>query len=118
MKRGGRFLLWILFGLLVVILFTYLTQQLWNWLVPELFSGPAISFWQAFGLLVLSKILFSGFGRKGCYGPRGHYSWKGRLHEKFSHMSADEREAFKRKMREKWCPTSSDAPSDQHDANG
>lgn len=105
MKRGGRFILWILFGLLAVALFTLLTQQLWNWLVPALFAGPIITFWQALGILALSKILFAGFGKRGCYGPRGHHSWKGRLHEKFSNMSPDEREAFKQRMREKWCPS-------------
>ena len=31
---------------------------LWNWLVPELFNGPTITFWQSAGLFVLCNILF------------------------------------------------------------
>ena len=37
---------------------------LWNALVPELFRGPVLGFWQAAGLLVLSRILFGGFQRR------------------------------------------------------
>ena len=42
------------------------TMYLWNWLVPLLFHGPVVTFLQALGLLVLSKILFGGFGRTFC----------------------------------------------------
>jgi hypothetical protein len=31
---------------------------LWNWLMPELFRLPAITFWQALGLNLLAWILF------------------------------------------------------------
>ena len=37
-------------------------QWLWNWLLPEIFGLPRITFWQALGLLALSRILFGGFG--------------------------------------------------------
>lgn len=100
MKRGGKILLWILFGILVVALVTFLTQQLWNWLIPTLFSGPVINFWQMLGLLVLSKILLGGFGR-GHHG--GGHQWKMRAQKKFARLSPDERESIKQKMWEKWC---------------
>lgn len=110
MKRGGKILLWILFGILVVALVTYLTQQLWNWLIPVLFGGPVITFWQTFGLLVLSKILLGGFGK----GPhRGGHSWKSRAREKFSRLSPDERESLKQKMWQKWCRTYDDAGAEK-----
>ena len=38
---------------------------LWNWLVPELFNGPELTYWQTLGLFILSKILFSGIGGGG-----------------------------------------------------
>ena len=41
------------------------TMYLWNWLMPLLFKLPAITFLQAIGLLVLSKILFGGFRGRG-----------------------------------------------------
>lgn len=43
-----------IFGLIVMLL--------WNWLMPAIFGLPCITFWQAFGLLALCKILFGGLG--------------------------------------------------------
>lgn len=103
MKRGGKIFLWVLLGVGVVLLFTLLTQQLWNWLVPRLFAGPPITFWQTAGLLLLSKILLSPLGGgRGC-GPSQAPHWKKSLHNKFSQMTPEEREAWKKKMKEKWC---------------
>lgn len=31
---------------------------LWNWLMPELFKLPAITYWQSLGLHVLCNLLF------------------------------------------------------------
>ena len=105
MKRGGKFFAWVLLGLLVVAAVVFVTQHLWNWLVPVLFNGPSISFWQAAGLLLLSKILFSGLGGK-CHDKRASgMSWKYKMYDKFAAMSPEEREAFKKKMQEKWCPS-------------
>jgi hypothetical protein len=39
-----------------------LVLQLWNWLLPPLFGWSQITFWQAIGILALSRILFGGFG--------------------------------------------------------
>lgn len=35
-------------------------MALWNWLVPALFHGPAITYWQAAGLLILFGLITSG----------------------------------------------------------
>ena len=65
-----------------IIVFPFVTMTLWNWLIPALFSGPIISYWQALGLILLSKILFSS----GCGGRhskhRHHGPWKSHLREK------------------------------------
>ncbi len=56
------------FGVLDVgamFLFVWLVMLLWNALVPELFSGPVLSYWQTAGVFLLSKILLSGFGGSG-----------------------------------------------------
>lgn len=102
MKKGKKILLIILFGTLAVLVMGILIMVLWNWLVPELFKGPEIGFWQALGIFVLAKILF-GFGGGGKCGKGGHYNWKHRYHEKLSAMSPEERERFKKRMTEKWC---------------
>ncbi len=65
---------------LALVAFGGATMLLWNWLVPTLFNGPAITFIQALGLLVLSKILLSG-GHRRHWGPWSHRGWREKLHE-------------------------------------
>jgi hypothetical protein len=83
-----------------------ITMSLWNWLVPSLFNGPIITFWQTVGLLILSKILFGGFGRGGWKRDRFRdrykekcYSWKEKMKEKMEGMTEEEKENFKKKFR-------------------
>ena len=45
-------------GLLAV--FGWVVMLLWNWLMPEIFGLKTVSYWQAWGLLILSCILFKG----------------------------------------------------------
>jgi hypothetical protein len=105
MKKSAWILKCLLGITLAFFLFAGITFLLWNWLVPSLFSGPPITFWQSLGLLVLTKILFFGLGsRKQCYSQEGYQShWKSRFGEKMAALSPEEREAFKQKMKEKWC---------------
>jgi hypothetical protein len=41
------------------------TVVLWNVLMPAILGLPAISFWQALGLLLLSRLLFGNLGGWG-----------------------------------------------------
>ena len=41
------------------VLAGFLVVWLWNWLMPVLFRLPVITFWQAWGLLILATILFN-----------------------------------------------------------
>jgi hypothetical protein len=112
MKRGWWILKVAVLGILAVALFGWVTLSLWNWLVPTLFNGPVINIWQAFGLLILSKILFSGLGGKG----RGHWKhssehWKPYWKERYQGMSAEERQRLKERMKEKWCNWEEDTSS-------
>lgn len=59
---------------LVAVLFGVLVQHLWNWLLPALFKLPLITFWQAVGLVLLSRLLF---GHVGGGRPCGHKRWGG-----------------------------------------
>ena len=88
----GKF---VIMGIAFLALFTYVVMLLWNWLVPELFSGPAVTYWQTLGILVLSKILLSGVGPKHKTGPPWHskdYSWT------HSHPKSYWRKKFEEKM--------------------
>ena len=75
---------------------------LWNWLLPPLFGFHQITFWQAFGILVLSRILFGGFGFHG--GRRR--SWRRGMDDRFDWMTPEEREQlrerFRQRMRERF----------------
>jgi hypothetical protein len=69
-------------GVAAVFGFTLVVMLLWNALVPELFKGPELGYWQTLGLLVLSKILFSGIGGGG-KGERSHHSRKYRCEDDY-----------------------------------
>lgn len=73
--------------------FGYIVMGLWNWLIPSLFSGPVITFWQAIGIMVLTKILFGGFrrGNHRCHRSPKHFGdWKERYREKYHHDLNDD----------------------------
>ncbi len=76
-----------------VFIFGSLVMFLWNSILPVVFGISTITFWQAIGILVLSKILFGGFGR-------GHgRSYSGRdWRNRHMHLNPEDRE----KMREEW----------------
>jgi hypothetical protein len=61
---------------------------LWNLLMPSLIHVSLITYWQALGLLALTRLLT---GRVGGQGWRGRGAW----HSKWSKMSDEEREVFK-----------------------
>ena len=84
-----------LFATLLVVVLGFVVMSLWNSLMPALFGWHLISFWQAVGLLLLSKILFGGF--RG--GPGRHRYWRQRIKERWEHLTPEEREKFLQGMR-------------------
>jgi hypothetical protein len=90
--RGLRF---VLFALIALAAVGAVVMTLWNALMPALFSWPAIGFWQALGLLALSRILLGGlWGGRG-----GHRHWRARMADRWAMMSDDERARFREGMR-------------------
>ncbi|OQY37610.1 MAG: hypothetical protein B6226_05005 [Candidatus Cloacimonetes bacterium 4572_65] len=57
-----KIIMWVCIGLLAIagfgLLGGYVIKALWNWLMPDIFGLKVITYWQAVGLVVLSKILF------------------------------------------------------------
>ena len=105
---------WLFIGpaaLLGILLLAFLggevVRLLWNWLLPPLFGWPAITFWQALGLLVLCRILFGGKGFHG--GHRGGPGFRrrfadrmaDRVAERWEHMTPEERDRFRQRLRER-----------------
>jgi hypothetical protein len=79
----------------------FVVMHLWNWLMPSIFGLRAITFAQAIGLLVLSKLLLGGFHRHS--GGGGH-RWKRHMKEHWERMTPEERERFRSGMRGRdWC---------------
>jgi len=81
--------------LLFIALGGEVVKYLWNWLLPPLFGWPQITFWQALGLLALSRILFGGFGLRGA----GRSNFRRRMAERWERMTPEERERFQQGMR-------------------
>ena len=120
-KKLIKILFMVLFGAAAIFLFIYAVMALWNWLIPDLFNGPEISYWQAAGILLLSKLLFGhkSWGGKCCKSRCGHKKhhgwgsthWKDRMEKKMEGLSEEEKEAMKQKMKEKFekCFTSKES---------
>lgn len=93
-----RWMLMILLVPIVAFAIVYVVTTLWNCLIPVLFNGPAITYLQALGLLILSKIFFGGVGGRkwgcGCHCGEGGY-WKNKMHSRMEGMTPEEKEKFK-----------------------
>lgn len=55
----------IIAAIVFLLLFGYGFMLLWNWLMPEVFGLPMLSYWQGVGILVMAKLLFGSFEGKG-----------------------------------------------------
>jgi hypothetical protein len=58
----GHVFVGILFAVGFAIVFAILVKLIWNSLMPAIFNLKEISFWQAFGIIILAKLLFGSFG--------------------------------------------------------
>ncbi|MBB3186617.1 hypothetical protein [Microbacter margulisiae] len=86
--------IWIFPLVLVVVAAVILvTMLLWNALLPGLFKAPLITYWQAAGLLLLSRLLLGGFHH---FHDHAH-SHKNRFRERWEHLNPEEREEAFRK---------------------
>lgn len=83
---GTRF---ILFGIVWVGVMGLLTVGLWNVLMPAILNLPAINFWQALGLLLLSRVLFGRFG--------SHWR-KARVVRGWNSLTPEERQRFRQAL--------------------
>ena len=97
MRRLHRFLPrfrlpMIIGGIIIAIgfafLFGFFVMLLWNWLMPTIFGLGVITYWQAWGLVLLAHLLFK------IGGPREHFDhhdefWKERFRRKFSESKAE-----------------------------
>ncbi|HEY2722581.1 MAG TPA: hypothetical protein VGI82_12690 [Chitinophagaceae bacterium] len=102
MSRPGKILFFVFLGIIAVLFFGEVVMLLWNNVLAAVTNVHDITFWQALGLLLLSKILFGG-GFSGGWGSRRPY-WKQRMQQKWNNMTPEEREKFKQEW-QKRCGT-------------
>jgi hypothetical protein len=104
-KKG---LMILFFGCIAILVFGFVVMGLWNALLPAVLGVKAITFIQALGILLLSKILFGGFsgGRRW----RGSHAWKEKMKQRFDNMTPEEREKFKAEWKSR-CGSRWEAPS-------
>jgi|SRR6185437_2533289 len=80
-----------LFFIAAILLLAAGTLFLWNEFLPRLIHVPAINYWQALGLLILSRILFGSF-------RFGGFGWQ---RSKASFLNEEDRAAFKEEWRKR-----------------
>jgi len=68
-----------------------ITMLLWNALIPVIFGLGTITYLQAAGLFLLSRILFGNFG----FGKRNRPFLNQKFGEKIMDMTPEERQKFK-----------------------
>ncbi len=108
--RGNRLVRVIkmaLLGTIACAALGFIVMGLWNWLTPTLFGWHTITFWQALGLFILSKLLFGGF--RGGHGHSSH--WRRNMRERWEQMTPEQREQFRKGMAG-WC-SQSKAPASE-----
>ena len=89
-------------GTLFLTVLGFGIRELWNCLIPDLFHGPVITFWQGLGLCLLGKLLFGwhpggGFKRGRAPWADNRAQWAAKMRERFESMTPEDRE----KMRER-----------------
>jgi len=102
-------LIWIVpLGILAVCAFIALGSEIvtlmWNWVFPPLFGWHDLEFRQGLAILVLSRVLFGtwgghGSGRSGMR-RRIRDRIEERMAERWEHMTPEERERFRARLRE------------------
>ncbi len=84
----------------VFSLLSYVVMLLWNNVLVAVTHVGLVTFWQAAGILLLSKILFGFGGRsfKKHRSPQEH-AWRTEMIGKWQNMTPEERKKFKEEFR-------------------
>jgi hypothetical protein len=111
----------ILIATAAILLFGFIVMQLWNNVLTSAVPVNTITFGQALGILLLSKILFGGFsgGRGGGWKGKGA-PWNNEMREKWQTMTPEEQEKFKHEWRNRynrWCRPSQTQQSSEEGKN-
>lgn len=64
LRIAGMTIVGLIAAVLFALVFGLIVKWLWNWLMPAIFGLGVLTFWQAFGIVLLAKLLFGGFGHQ------------------------------------------------------
>ena len=81
--------------------FGLVTMLLWNSVLTAVIGVSVITFWQALGILVLSKILFGHFGGAHRWHRRPRFAMAN-FKEEFMNMNDEEKKRFKEEWRKRF----------------
>ena len=84
-----------LMGVVAVAVLGFVVMSLWNWLLPAILGMKVITYWQAMGLLILSRILLGGFHRH--HHPSLHH--RKQMFERWDRMTPEQRMKFRQGFR-------------------
>lgn len=91
-----RFILFLLMFCFFIVLLSFLAMTLWNNVLVAVIHVSVINFWQALGLIALSRILFGGFpGKPGWAGHGRRRREMEEMRNKWFNLSPEERKNFK-----------------------
>jgi hypothetical protein len=113
-RSGFRVVFYVLAGIASAVffaaIFAIVVKYLWNWLMVDLFSLPVIGYLQAFGLVLLARLLIGGWHHGHHHGHHGFHHFKKHksLHEIFRNKDefvefweSEGREAFEKYLQKK-----------------
>lgn len=78
-EKAVLVVLFVILGVGLLFLFGWVVMLLWNWLMPEIFGLKTLTYWQSWGVLALSCILFGRIGGGGGKGSRSDRKRKRKL---------------------------------------
>ena len=98
--RPAKILFFIVAAILFLIVIGGIVMLLWNAILPDLTGVRQIKWWEAMGILALSRILFGSFhlgkkAKRGGPGPKSFWA------NKWRNMSNEERAEFKERWKER-----------------
>ena len=100
-----RVVWFVIAGTAALVFFGGIVMLLWNSILVPVLHVASLSFWQATGLLLLSKILFGGFRGGPWRGKQGRCgngaSWREDMRSRWAQLSPEEREQLQQRWKDK-----------------
>lgn len=98
-KMKGKRKLLFLIPVALLFIISAIVMWLWNSCLIDATGLNAITYWQAMGILVLSKILFGGFHG---FRKRGEHMRKKKFFDKMKNMTPEEQQRFKEMWKQRF----------------